>query len=200
MGPKYRICYFFAAIFLLISIHSAKTEDDDDWEVDFDEYWPSLYMGSSDVFNLNVSRADNSTIDKANIVIRVISSNPEIVKVSEVIADESLYDHIWEGHFEASPVSLGSVNLSVEISNGQFTIELPDELEVSVYRNRVYIFEPYSVYYTKIFTPILYVFFGFVLNLKNVKEVFKTPKGLGVAFLLYILTVQMVSYNFYHKN
>lgn len=192
---------FLFGIFFLILIQLKTVHSDSDLEVSFQYDSYSINMGTPKLLKVMIKNSNTSSFDTIlNSDIRVVSSNSDIVKVSDVITfDENIDDNSWnEGTFTVFPIEPGNAKLYIEISKGKSLETAPQILKINVYRNQFFLYYPLFFKFMNAFLMIVPFTLGVVINFGNVKNILINPLRLSVASLLNTL-LPLVSFEFKKK-
>lgn len=200
------IVIYSVGIFLLISnqFDGVKSENELKWEAEFDNGWRQMDVAQVEHFGLTIRHLNTSYLNETKSRIQVVSSNFEILRVGKEIPLNEIEFGTWRGSFSAwAGHATGRVNVTVQIIRGNEAEVSSQFMFVEIHRNTVS--EPENAYIfiklTYVTTlMILYGCFGAVLNLKEVKSIFKSPRGLSLAFALNFVILPLVSCIFSRSN
>lgn len=182
----------FFVISLLNWNFFAYAENEVHWTVEFDQIH-IIYMGRLKNFNFTINNLNKTELIESVATIKLVSSNPEIVHVSKIVPLDEINEDSWRGTSTVQPVSLGSANISVQITRHS-EIEVSSE-KMTIIVDRKPIFDPASRYFlhvNRIFDISLSFIFGTALNVKNLKNMIKTPFGAVFSFLLNFTLLPLV--------
>lgn len=212
---KFTVCVF--GIALLLSIQSTIADDDSDGEpeLEIEEIQPdwmvrfpidslTLEAGNRAELVFQLVGLDTIHLLETKAEIRVISSHPDIVYVSKVIPLDEIDDGIWIGLLGIFPVAIGTAEIYVEICIGTEIEKSSQTLNVTVEKSELSTIESIVKYLigedvSQILHVLLFFNFGIMINLKNVKTVFRKPYGIIIALVLNVLMIPVVSNSFFSK-
>lgn len=192
MATISRMIFYIFLISVLNWNFFASGENEVDWTVEFDQIH-IIYMGRSKNFNFTINNLNKTELIESVAMVQLVSSNPEIVHVSKIVPLEELNEDSWRGTSTVQSISLGSANISVQITRHSEIVVSLEKMTIIV--DRKPIFNPTSRYYlhiNRIFDISLSFIFGTALNVKNLKNVIQNPFGAVCAFLLNFILLPLV--------
>lgn len=193
---------FLVCLLGVFSVLSLSVEADPKWTVKFDPPWAGLSIGVNEKFILSIKNLNTKNFDPK--AVRVFSSDPDIVSISEETDLKKMRGGSLNGTFEVVPLGLGDATIYVEIVRGKITELSPVNMKVMVHRNRVkniathiarYLHSKDISYYFFVF---LFFNFGVIVSIENLKSIILRPTGVLVTFLLTFLLVPVVSNDLNH--
>lgn len=163
-----------------------------DWQAVFETNQSDLHVNERKQFNLVIKNLQIANYHDSSV--NVISSDARIVRVSNVGFVYNFGGGTWRGTFIATPVGVGSVNISVEVDWGSQSETSNESMRINVHRNRIMPFSSWIFQYVDLsITVIFYITIGMVLEWSNWYDIVRRPAGLCDAFLINIVIMLMVS-------
>lgn len=197
MALKNRLICCVVAL-LAISNQFSCAENEIKWEAKFEKEFMHMVISEPDSIMLllkmeNISHSGS----KSNATLRLVSSNPEVVQVSENLIP--LNESIWnEFLFDVHPVGLGKANISIEIYRMN-KMEIPKKhMPILVTRNHMIkkVKPQYVLLYLKFiqyFYIAMNVCFGAALDVKKFKAILRNPIGPSFALISNFIILPLVS-------
>lgn len=198
-----RVFLNFFIISFFVSSHLTNAENEVQWEAVFNEVWTVVKMAEPEIFGLTILNINKSELIQSNAEIRVVSSNNNIFEVIETNPlDEITEGDEWLGTFTVVPKYLGDAYVFVEIIQGKHKEKSSKSMRITIERKRIVIYPKIlnylsAPYFLLIYYAVLYGTFGMALSVKNVKDAFRKPIGIGLDFLLCFLILPAVSCDFF---
>lgn len=187
-----------SVLFLICTTQLIYAENEAKWFVRFKPVWGEVNLRVNTDFELTIHNV-SSDILQSNAIIRLVSSDTKKLKVSKIIPLYAFENGTWHGIFTVTPVQLGKANIYVQIDYGN-KIEISYRMmSIFIRRNRIdvdldeSIFSGFTYYFIHFFYILLNITLGAAFNLKKLKAIIRMPSGVGIAFLLNLCILPLVS-------
>lgn len=168
-------------------------------------------MGETRKIHLKIFYFEKIDIVKSNVSVRLTSSWDNVKVHPFVELNETKYDEWNEilqpilhttsfmvliGQFTVDAHFIGNVQVFVEIVRNGSSIELPQQMEITVKHRKCSLRElkQYTNYFFIIFNLILYVNFGLVLDLVKVREILRNPYRTLIAYVCNFFILPLVRF------
>lgn len=178
---------FLFGIIFLVSIQLKNVHSNSNLEVSFQYDSYSMNMDTPKLLKVIIKNSNTSSFDfELNRDIRVVSSNSEIVKVSEVVTfEEDIDNNSWNKEtFTVFPIKPGNAKLYIEIFKGKSIETASQTMIINVYRNQFSLYFPLFFKFMNAFLMIVPFTLGVVINFGNVRTILKNSFRLSIASLL----------------
>lgn len=199
MALRNWLIYCVVALFA-ISNQFADAENEFELEVKFDREFMHIFIGESNEIMLLLKRENISRSElQSNATLRLVSSNPEVVQMSENFIQLTESGDVWNGFpFGFHPVGLGNANISVEICRKNKKEIIDKHVSILVTRNHmIKKFKPQHVLlylkFMQYFYIVMNVCFGAALDVKKLKAILRNPIGPSFAIISNFIILPLVS-------
>lgn len=186
-----KILLVFLVTILLSSNRLIKASRSDDWDVEFETTNCEMRLTESREFNLTIK---NLRIFNYDDSVRVVSSDPAVVQVSNTGFVYDFNEGRWRGIFIATPIGVGNVNISVEVTQSPHTETSSENMAIKVHRNRITAFSVWIFEYTnQVVSIIFYITIGMVMDWRKWYDIVQRPIGLCDVFCINMFIMLLVS-------
>lgn len=170
------------------------------WTVTFERNSPIYIMeiGEKKIINFKLSNLNKTELTKSSAKIRA-ASNSDVLRAYQEISVSEINENEVNGSIQLEAIFIGGAHVYVEIvrpNKNNFELDRsPKYLPVQVMRKRDYMYSEFYTIYENAFYWLIRLFFGIVIDWRNVAANIRHPTGIAISFLCTYIFMPMVSKN-----